>query len=179
MLSTKPRSTFVALVVAALVKADQDIYIDNELSNGWQNWGWNTVIDWAATGLAVGSSSVSAASDAWAAVSLKGPEPFTSYAGLKFDIAADPNSLQLYFQGVSDNAQSPSIPISAISTDINPTSFTTVVIDFNSLPPSGAPLGPGAWDRINWQALGDGATVSTSSKYRWPPTNPSWEVSPR
>ncbi|PVF98742.1 hypothetical protein CPB86DRAFT_814423 [Serendipita vermifera] len=152
------KTTFVALLASTVVHADEDIYIDGALGNGWQDWGWNTVIDWAATDLFVGTSSIKATSDAWAAVSLKDPATFGSYAGLKFDIAADPNSLQIYLQGTSDDAQSPSIPLSAISTSISTTAFTTVVIDFNALPPSGAPLGTGAWDRISFQALANGAT---------------------
>jgi hypothetical protein len=160
MLSVVLKTTFFALLASTIVRADEEIYIDGTLSNGWQNWGWNTVIDWAATDLFVGQSSIKATSDAWAAVSLKDPATFGSYAGLKFDIAADPNSLQIYFQGTTDNAQSPSIPLSAISTSITTTAFTTVVIDFNALPPSGAPLGSGAWDRITFQALANGATVS-------------------
>ncbi len=159
MLSATLRTTLVALLVATAVKSDQDIYVDDTLSGGWGNWGWGSVINWAATDLKVGTSSISAVSDAWAAVSLKDPDTFSSYAGLKFDIAADPATLQMYFQGTNDGAQSSNIPLSSLSNKINPTSFTTVVIDFSALPPSGSALGPGAWDRINWQALGNGATV--------------------
>ncbi|KIM28564.1 glycoside hydrolase family 44 protein [Serendipita vermifera MAFF 305830] len=159
MSSATLRAALVALLaVATVVKSDQDIYVDDALSNGWQNWGWNTVINWAATDLAVGTSSISAVSDAYAAVSLKSPETIGSYAGLKFDIAADPSQLQLYFQSTADDSQSSAIPISAISAAINPTSFTTVIVDFNALPPNGAPLGAGTWDRINFQALGNGAS---------------------
>ncbi|KIM20293.1 hypothetical protein M408DRAFT_30480 [Serendipita vermifera MAFF 305830] len=75
MSSATLRAALVALLaVATVVKSDQDIYVDDALSNGWQNWGWNTVINWAATDLAVGTSSISAVSDAYAAVSLKSPE---------------------------------------------------------------------------------------------------------
>ena len=163
MLSAILRTTLVALVLAAMaVKSDEDIYIDDALSGSWGNWGWNTVINWAATDLKVGTSSISAVSDAWAAVSLKDPDTFSYYAGIKFDIAADPATLQLFFQGTSDGAQSPNVPLSSISTAINPSSFTTVVIDFSALPPSGAALGPGAWDRITWQASGNGASVCIS-----------------
>ncbi|KAG8824630.1 hypothetical protein FRC17_009065 [Serendipita sp. 399] len=151
-------ATLATLLLVTLVKADEEIYVDGALGNGWQNWGWNTEINWAATDLFAGTSSISAVSTAWAAVSLKDPATFSSYAGLKFDIAANPNTLQLYFEGTSDSAHSATIPLSAVSNAINPNSFTTVVIDFSALPPSGSPLGPGAWDRINWQALGDGAS---------------------
>ncbi|CCA75148.1 hypothetical protein PIIN_09132 [Serendipita indica DSM 11827] len=153
-----PLAALVALFITTLARADEDIYIDGALNGGWQNWGWNTDINWAATDLKVGDSSISATSQAWSAISLKDPTTFGSYAGLKFDIACNPSQLQLYFQSTTDNSQSATIPISALSNAINPNSFTTVVVDFNALPPSGAPLGPGTWDRINWQALGDGAT---------------------
>lgn len=153
-----PLAALVALLFSTLVHADEDIYVDGALSGGWQNWGWNTVVDFAATDLKVGDSSILATSQAWSAVSLKDPATFGSYAGLKFDIAATPSQLQLYLESTADSVQSPSIPVSALGTGINPNSFTTVVIDFSALPPSGAPLGAGTWDRITWQALGDGAT---------------------
>src|ERR1700761_9590930 len=111
MLSPILRSTLVAILLAIAVKSDQDIYVDDALSNGWQNWGWSTVINWAATDLKEGTSSISAVSDAWAAVSLKDPDTCSSYAGLRFDIAADPTTLQLYFQGTTDNSQSANIPL--------------------------------------------------------------------
>ncbi|KIM28563.1 glycoside hydrolase family 44 protein [Serendipita vermifera MAFF 305830] len=158
MSATLATTLFALLVAAAVVKSDQDIYIDGQLINGWQNWGWGTVVNFAATDLAIGSSSISAVSDAYAAVSLKSPATLSSYAGIKFDIAADPASIQLSFQGTADDAQSASIPLSAISTAINPTTFTTVIINFCALPPNGAPLGAGAWDRVSWQALGSGAS---------------------
>ena len=160
-----PLAVLVALLFSTLVYADEDIYIDGALNGGWQNWGWNTDINFAATDLKVGDSSISAASQAWSAVSLKDPATFGSFAGLRFDIAATPSQLQLYLESTADSVQSSTIPISALGSGINPTSFTTVTIDFSALPPSGAPLGAGTWDRITFQALGDGATVSKPLAY--------------
>jgi hypothetical protein len=161
MLSVALRAAFVALLSAVIVKSDEAVYVDDALNSGWQNWGWNTTVNWAATDLKVGKSSISAVSGAWAGLSLKSPNVISTYAALKFDIAADPNALRLYFEGSGDGAQSSSILFSSISTSIHPTSFTTVIIDFRALPPNGSPLGPGAWDRINFQATGNGASVTT------------------
>jgi hypothetical protein len=161
MLSAALRVAFVAFVSVVAVKSDENIYVDDALSGDWQNWGWNTTVNWAATDLKVGKSSISAVSGAWAGLSLKSPNVISAYAGLKFDIAADPNALQLSFQGTTDGAQSPNILFSSISTSINSASFTTVTIDFSALPPNGSPLGPGAWDRITFQATGNGASVTT------------------
>ncbi|KAG8906539.1 hypothetical protein FRC00_012518, partial [Tulasnella sp. 408] len=155
------RAALLAPVLLAwAASADLDVYVDGALSSGWENWSWNSNLNFAATDLYEGLSSISATSDAWAALSLKLEGLFNTYAGFSFDIAGDPSTLQLYFQGTTDNAQSASIPLSAFPS-ITSTKFTTVVIDFNALPPSGAPLGSGAWDRLNFQALGNGATILT------------------
>ncbi|KAG8988584.1 hypothetical protein FRB90_002671 [Tulasnella sp. 427] len=152
------RSALLApLLLAWAASADLDVYVDGALSSGWENWSWNTAINFAATDLYKGLSSLSATSDAWAALSLKLEGLFNTYAGLQFDIACDPSTLQLYFQGTTDNSQSANIPLSSIS-GLSTSKFTTVTIDFSALPPSGAPLGSGAWDRFNFQALGSGAT---------------------
>lgn len=143
-----------------LARADKDLYVDGALASGWENWSWSTDINFAATDLFEGTSSLSATSQAWAALSLKLEGTFGSYVGLKFDIAADATQLQLYFQSTTDNSQSATIPLTAFSKTINKTGFTNVVVDFSALPPSGSPLGPGTWDRVNFQALGDGAAVS-------------------
>ncbi|KAG9033104.1 hypothetical protein FS837_002547 [Tulasnella sp. UAMH 9824] len=145
------------ILLAWAASADLDVYVDGGLSSGWENWSWNTDLNFAATDLYEGLSSISASSTAWAAVSLKLEGLFNTYAGFQFDIACDPSTLQLYFQGTTDSAQSASIPLSAFPS-ITSTKFTTVVIDFNALPPNGAPLGSGAWDRLNFQALANGAT---------------------
>ncbi|KAG8923824.1 hypothetical protein FRC00_005814 [Tulasnella sp. 408] len=148
------------ILLAWAASADLDVYVDGALSSGWENWSWNTDLNFAATDLYQGLSSISASSTAWAAFSLKFEGLYNTYVGFQFDIAADPSTLQLYFQGTTDNAQSASIPLSAFPS-ITSTKFTTVVIDFNALPPSGAPLGSGAWDRLNFQALANGATSIT------------------
>ncbi|KAG8937549.1 hypothetical protein FRC04_010654, partial [Tulasnella sp. 424] len=145
------------LLLAWAVSADLDVYVDGALASGWENWSWSTTFNFAATDLYEGTSSISATSDAWAAASFKLEGLFNTYAGFRFDIACDPSTLQLYFQGTTDNSQSANIPLSAIP-GITSTKFTTVTIDFNAVPPSGAPLGSGAWDRINFQALANGAT---------------------
>lgn len=151
-------------VVATLVAhADQNIFQDGAgtLSGGWENWSWSSDINFAATDLAEGTSSILVNSTSYGAFSVKDEVIFgTSYAGLQFDIAADPTQLQIYIQSTTDNSQSLTIPLTAFNPNITPTAFTTVLVNFNDLPPSGAALGPGTWDRINWQVLGNGAVVS-------------------
>ncbi len=68
--------------------ADQIIYSDDALSNGWQDWSWGSTIDYEAADMAEGTSSVSVNSTAWAAFSLKSPSTDVgSFAGLRFDIS--------------------------------------------------------------------------------------------
>lgn len=90
-------SRFVKLVAFALAATiskvaadDLNIYIDDSLASGWENWSWSSDINFAATDIVSGSSgsSISVTSSEWAALSLYyRPSPFKTYAGLKFDIA--------------------------------------------------------------------------------------------
>ncbi|KAG8917515.1 hypothetical protein FRC01_002399 [Tulasnella sp. 417] len=145
------------LLLALAASADLDVYVDGALSSGWQNWSWGTTINFAATDLFSGLSSLSATSDAWSALSLMNPSGYSTYAGFQFDFAGDPSALQLYFQGTTDSAQSAYIPLTAF-TGLSSTKLTTVVVNFSALPATGAALGSGAWDRLNFQALANGAT---------------------
>lgn len=71
-----------------LVGADQIIYSDDALSTLWQDWSWGSTIDYQATNIAEGSSSISINSGAWAALSLKSNSPNVGdFAGLRFDIS--------------------------------------------------------------------------------------------
>lgn len=144
------------LLLAWAASADLDVYVDGALASGWENWSWGTTINFAATDLYSGLSSLSATSDAWSALSIKLEGLFNTYAGFSFDFAGDPSAVQLYFQGTTDNAQSAYIPLTAF-TGLSTTKLTTVVIDFSALAPTGTPLGSGAWDRLNFQALANGA----------------------
>lgn len=154
-------SLFALVVLCAGVSyADQDIYVDDGLSSGWENWSWGTDINFAATDSAEGLSSISLTSTAYSALSLKAETIFgTTYAGLKFDILGDNPDIQFYIQSTTDSAQSVTIPLSAMSTAVNVNTWSTILLDFSALPPSGVPLGSGTWDRLNFQAGGSGATV--------------------
>lgn len=78
----------LAIIASHLVNADDlPVYTDGNLAAGWENWSWSSTIDFAATDLFVGTSSISVVSDAWAAFSVKLEGSFPTYAGLKFDIA--------------------------------------------------------------------------------------------
>jgi hypothetical protein len=78
----------LATIAFGLVKADDlQIYSDGSLAAGWENWSWSSTIDFAATDLFVGTSSISVNSTQWAALSVKLEGTFPTYAGLRFDIA--------------------------------------------------------------------------------------------
>ncbi|KAF5377193.1 hypothetical protein D9615_006454 [Tricholomella constricta] len=155
----------LAIIAPALVRADDlVIYNDGALASGWENWSWSSTLDFAATDLFVGTSSISIASTEWAALSLKlGSTTFQSYAGLRFDIAGAQPDIQISIQSTADNSQSPTIPLSAFGKTIVADNFTSLLIDFNALPGTGSKLesrccGDGTWDRITFQAGGSGAT---------------------
>ncbi|KAK7045800.1 hypothetical protein VNI00_007202 [Paramarasmius palmivorus] len=151
----------VSLILAAihLVRADDlTVYQDNSLAAGWENWSWSSTIDFAATDIFDGTSSISVTSEAWAALSLKLEGTFPQYAGLRFDIAGEQPDLQIAFSATDTDTSSASIPLSAISKAVTADGFTSLLIDFSSLPGTGAPLPEANWDRINFQAGQNGAS---------------------
>ena len=164
--SIRHRLTLLApLFTAVSVFANQNIYVDSALSSGWENWSWGTDINFAATdAVSSGSSSLSATSSAYTALSLYDETAFgNTYAGIKFDLAiADPSQIQFTMESTSEGISSPWFALSAIPGAANATAtkFATLLLDFNSLPPNGSPLAKAAWNRISFQALGNGATVS-------------------
>lgn len=80
------RILLVASSLSAVI-ADQVIYSDDALSNGWQDWSWGTTLDYSATNVKEDASSIAVNSTAWAALSLKSLSTIGSFAGLRFDIA--------------------------------------------------------------------------------------------
>lgn len=75
------------LALARWAAADQVIYSDDALSNGWQDWSWGSTLDYSATNIAEDASSLFVNSTAWAALSLKSATTMAGFAGLRFDIA--------------------------------------------------------------------------------------------
>ncbi len=70
--------------------------------------------------------------------------------------------LSIFIQSTGDNDQSPTIALSTISDTIVDGTFSSLLINFNDLPGSGAQLsGNDSWDRITFQAGGNGAFVSS------------------
>ncbi|KAF9269904.1 hypothetical protein L218DRAFT_1071416 [Marasmius fiardii PR-910] len=152
---------FFSFLLAALqlAKADLSIYDDANLATGWENWSWGSTIDFAATDVFEGTSSISVTSDAWSALSVKLEGTFPQYAGLRFDIAGAQPDVQIYFSATDgSSADTTPIPLKAISTAVNADVFTTLTIDFKSLPGSGVPLPTANWDRISFQGGANGAT---------------------
>ncbi|KAI0264118.1 glycoside hydrolase family 44-domain-containing protein [Gloeopeniophorella convolvens] len=157
-------SLALLLAVPLVARADQWIYTDTALASPWQDWSWAT-INWDATNVFEGASSVEVTAGAYAALSVYTPSPFaSSYAGLQFDVSgADiPANVQFYIQSTASNNQSLTIPLSAFDNadSINAANFTTLILDFSNLPGNSGPLGNDSWDRINWQAEGNGATFN-------------------
>ncbi|KAF7436217.1 hypothetical protein PC9H_003045 [Pleurotus ostreatus] len=150
----------IAALFVRLSRADDlTIYTDSALASGWENWSWSSTIDFAASDVFEGTSSISVTSDAWAALSFKlSTGNFKDYAGLRFDISGAQPALAIYFDSVTESITSPSIQLSQISQSITPDGFTSLLIDFNNLPGSGGQLGDSIWDRLSFQAQGDGAT---------------------
>lgn len=79
----------VAFASLRLTRADLAIYTDAALASGWENWSWNSDINFAATDLISGTSgsSISVNSQQWSALSVKLEGTFPGYAGLRFDVA--------------------------------------------------------------------------------------------
>lgn len=150
------RLTLFAALALRFVRADQNIIVDGAsgLSSGWEDWSWSTTETYGASGgqFVVG---------AWGAVSLYAETAFdNNYAGLQFEFTGDPTQVQFYIQSTVSNGQSPTIGVSAMSKTWAATGPTTVVLNFGNLPPAGTVLGNDTWNRLNFQALGNGATVS-------------------
>lgn len=84
------RLTYLASLLAvacSLAKADIAVYTDGALDSPWQDWSWSSTIDYGATDIFEGSSSISVTSEAYSALSLYNPTPFPTAAGLEFDVA--------------------------------------------------------------------------------------------
>ncbi|KAJ7814495.1 glycoside hydrolase family 44-domain-containing protein [Mycena olivaceomarginata] len=146
----------LALLAAWVLADDITVYTDGALAAGWENWSWSSDINFAATDVLEGSSSISVNSQAWSALSVKLEGTFPNYQGLRFDIAGDNPDLTINIQSSVDGTTSPNILLSSMSTSITPDTFTSLLIDFRNLPGSGAALGNGTWDRITWQAGANG-----------------------
>lgn len=55
-------------------------------------------------------------------------------------LQGDQPEIQFYIQSTTDNSQSPTIPLTALSTFVSSGNFTSLLLDFSALPPVGAPL---------------------------------------
>lgn len=87
----------IALLCAAVLSvgvcADEVVYAGNALSSTWQDWSWGSTINYAATDVTdSGTSSISINSSAYSALSLYDTSVFSSFAGLKFDVAVGATS---------------------------------------------------------------------------------------
>ncbi|KAJ7665613.1 glycoside hydrolase family 44-domain-containing protein [Mycena rosella] len=152
------RSLFAQLALLATFAFADDItvYTDTALAAGWENWSWSSDIEFAATDLFEGTSSISVNSTAYSALSVKLEGTFPDYQGLRFDIAGAQPDLTITVSSSVDGTTSANILLSTLSTSITPDAFTSLLIDFRNLPGTGAALGNGTWDRITWQAGGNG-----------------------
>ncbi|KAJ7078814.1 glycoside hydrolase family 44-domain-containing protein [Mycena crocata] len=152
------RFALPVLLAARAFADDIAVYVDGSLAAGWENWSWSSDINFAATDLFEGSSSISVNSEAWSALSVKLEGTFPTQQGLRFDIAGANSDTIVTISSSVDGTTSPNIPLSAFNTPIPADSFVSLLIDFRNLPGSGAALGNGTWDRITWQATADGDT---------------------
>lgn len=153
----------LASLAFKLVRADSYIFADGagSLETGWENWSWSTTLTFSDTTMNEGSSSLYVVSTAYGALSLKDENTFgNSYAGMRFDISGDPTQIQIYLQSTISGGQSPTVPLADLNPNITSSKFTTVTMNFAALPPGGVALGNDTWNRINFQGLGNGASVS-------------------
>ena len=170
-----PQAALLALAafLFKVVHADLAVYTDGALAAGWENWSWSSTINFAATDVFEGTSSINTVSTAYAGLSfyLEGTgfgSGSAGYAGLRFDIAGASPDVSLYFTSNTDSVNSASIPLSAFAPGgVKAGAFTSVLIDFSNLPGSGVPLATDTWDRITWQSGGNGATVRQYLKMNW------------
>jgi hypothetical protein len=159
------RVGLLALALASRVFADQTIYSGTlgALAPGWENWSWNTNFTWASTDGPGGAPSLAVSSDIYAGLSFYDESSFASYAGIRFDVSGANPDITITIQATGDSASSPSFPLSALSTSVNANGWTTVTINFASLPPAGSVLAQDSWNRIAFQAGGSGAKVNSGS----------------
>ncbi|KAJ6483211.1 glycoside hydrolase family 44-domain-containing protein [Mycena sanguinolenta] len=147
----------LAGLAAYVIAQDITIYTDNALAAEWEDWSWGSTINYAATDLYEGTSSISLNSTAYAGFSVKyDGDPFSNYQGLRFDIAGDNLDLAISITSTTDGTTSPNILLTDMSSSIVGTAFTSLLLNFNDLPGLGSALGNGTWDRISWQAGGNG-----------------------
>ncbi|KAF7304371.1 Endoglucanase A [Mycena chlorophos] len=151
-------AALLSLVAARVLAQDITIYTDTALAAGWEDWSWGSTINWDATDLYEGTSSVSVNSTAWSALSVYYEENWSNYGGLQFDIAGNAPDLTISLSSATDGTTSPNILLSTVSNfaNITPDAFTTILIDFNNLPGLGSALGNATYDRITFQEDGNG-----------------------
>jgi hypothetical protein len=136
-------NSFILLALGLLANADQTVYAPGSgaLGSGWENWSWSSTIDFASTSGPGGIEAISITSDAYAALSLFDETAFANnYAGLRFDISGAQPDVSLYIQSSTSNDQTANFPLSAMSTFVNTTAFTTVTVNFGNLPGNGGVL---------------------------------------
>jgi hypothetical protein len=176
------RLSLLGLALASRAFADQVVYTGSvgALSAGWENWSWSCNITWyvpymrrvvsvwlrsvirASTSGPGGVPAAYVEAGVYAGFSLYDESSFANYAGLRFDISGAQPDLTLAIQATGDNAASPNIPLSSLSTTVTAAGWTTVTINFASMPPAGTLLGNDTWNRIAMQAGGSGTSVSTN-----------------
>lgn len=82
------KKILLGFTALALVRADEVIYTDNGLAPGWEDWSWGSTINYDATAVAEGTSSIFVNSTEYSALSLENPVAFNNtFAGLAFDIS--------------------------------------------------------------------------------------------
>ncbi|KAF8315612.1 hypothetical protein DL93DRAFT_842355 [Clavulina sp. PMI_390] len=158
MVSLLALTAFATLLGLRGANADITVYTDTALASGWEDWSWGSTINYAATDVYEGTSSISIATGAWSAFSPKLEGNFSSYAGFRFDILGAQPDVSLYFTDSGASVNSASIALATMSSTVNTSAWTTITVDFSNMPGTGTPLGNGTWDRITFQGGANGAT---------------------
>ena len=133
----------VLLALGLLAGADETVYAPGSgaLAPGWENWSWSSTIDFASTAGPGGVEAISVTAGSYAALSLFDETAFdNNFAGLRFDISGAQPDLSLSFSSSTDSDSSAGIPLTAMSSAVTTTGWTTITIDFGNLPGNGGVL---------------------------------------
>jgi len=146
-----PTRTPTPTATPTVVPTDLIVYGD-ALATGWENWSWNTTVDFANTSpVQSGTRSIALTYNAgWAGLSLRAPSPVNpvSYSGVSFWVYGVSGSglLSFYVQATDGGAASPGV------------AFTPAAGQWTQITATWAQLGaPGQVARLTWQNYSDSA----------------------
>jgi len=141
--------SLIFLATASLVVADSVIYSHRQLLSGWQDASYDTETNYV-------SDTISVVSQPYGIFALKNPAvALSSFSGVRFDVKGDHPYLYTFLQSTKNTLNSKGVTLTG---SINSDTFTTITVDFSSLP-----LASGPWDTISLQTSDTGATYEVDN----------------